>query len=340
MAHQNDAADIGAAWAALREQTGRGQGWRTIPLADRNTWQLTAGVRHPGGEEAILSGFAAASSIADGDLPRGGGFLVERVRKLEGPRTAAVIALTREPAASLELFTAMVENVSDLLQRHGNSAPARLLQLFISRIRAWQSFMSRPNSARMSDESEMGLLGELVVLEALLGIGVSEPDALGCWQGPFDGLHDIAFEGGAIEVKTTLASSGFPVRISSLEQLDEAIVPLLFLAGVRATLSASGETLPERIARIRKRLASNLRSGFDMRLLHAGYDPALADEHVRRFVCAELRLLEIGDDVPRLSRSALPPAIRAAAYDLDLDLIDAARPDLASALSQLGHAPL
>lgn len=340
MAHQSDVADIGAAWAALRDQTGQGPGWRTIPLADHDTWQLIAGVRHPGGEEAILVGFAAASPVADGDLPRGGGFLVERVRKLEGPRMAAVIALTREPAASLELFTAMVENVSDLLQRHGNSAPARLLQLFISRIRAWQSFMSRPKTARMSDEEELGLFGELVFLEALLEAGVPDADAIGCWQGPFDGLHDVAFEGGAIEVKTTLASSGFPVRISSLEQLDEAIVPLLFLAGVRATLKADAETLPERIARLRERLPTSLRSGFDMRLLHAGYDPALADEHVRRLGCAELRLLEIGGEVPRLSRSTLPPAIRAAVYDLDLDLIDAARPDLVSALSQLGHSPL
>ncbi|MFG1379435.1 PD-(D/E)XK motif protein [Xanthobacter sp. V2C-8] len=340
MAHQSDVAEIGAAWAALRDQTGQGNGWRTISVADHDTWQLIAGVRHPGGEEAILVGFAATSPVADSDLPRGGGFLVERVRKLEGARTAAAIALTREPAASLELFTAMVENVSDLLQRHGSSTPTRLLQLFISRIRAWQSFMSRPKSARMSDESELGLFGELVLLEELLNAGVTEAEAVACWQGPFDGLHDFSFEGGAIEVKTTPSSSGFSVRISSLEQLDEAIIPLLFLAGVRAVIRTGGETLPERATRLRERLPQWVQSGFDMRLLHAGYDPALANEHVRRLGCAELRLLEIGGDVPRLSRSALSPAIRAAEYVLDLDLIDVARPDLASALSQLGHAPV
>lgn len=340
MAHQSDVAEIGAAWAALRDQTTQGSGWRTIPIADHDTWQLIAGVRHPGGEEAILVGFAATSPVADGDLPRGGGFLVERVRRLESARTPAVIALTREPAASLELFTAMVENVSDLLRRHGDSAPARLLQLFISRIRAWQNFMARPKSARMSDEGELGLFGELVVLEGLFDAGVPEADAVACWQGPFDGLHDFSFEGGAIEVKSTLSASGFPVSISSLEQLDEAIVPLLFLAGVRAVLRMDGETLPERVMRLRERLAPGLQSGFDMRLLHAGYDPALANEHMRRLGCAELRLVEIAGNVPRLSRSALPPAVRAAVYVLDLDLIDAARPDLASALSQLGHAPL
>lgn len=339
MAHRNSTAGIAAAWAALREESGQGKGWRTIPLEDRDTWQLIAGVRHPGGEEAILVGFAAGSPVADSDLPRGGGFQVERARKLESPRMAVVIALTREPAASLELFEAMVENVTDLLHRHENSTPARLLQIFIGRIRAWQNFMSRPKSARMSDESELGLFGELVVLEALLEAGVPDVDAVACWQGPFDGLHDLAFEGGAIEVKTTQSSAGFPVRISSLEQLDEAIVPLLFLAGVRAVLRTDGVTLPELADRLRQRLAPAVQSGFDMRLLHAGYDPTLADEHVRRLGCAELRLVEIGGDIPRLARSTLSPAIRAAVYDLDLDLIDAARLDLAAALSQLGHAP-
>lgn len=339
MAHRSDVTAITVAWAALAEEGGQGRGWRTIALLERDAWQLIAGVRHPGGEEAVLVGFAAGSPIADADLPRGGGFLVERARGLESPRAAVVIALTREPAASIELFTAMVENVTDLLRRHEERSPTRLLQLFIGRIRAWQTFMSRPKSARMSDEGELGLFGELVVLDALLEAGVSAPDAVACWQGPFDGLHDFAFEGGSIEVKTTQASTGFPVRISSLEQLDEAIVPLLFLAGVRAILRTDGEILPELVGRLRQRLPPAVQSGFDMRVLHAGYDPALADEHVRRLGCAELRLVEIGGDVPRLCRSTLPPAIRAAVYDLDLDLIDAARPDLAAALSQLGHAP-
>ena len=340
MAHRSDVTGIAAAWTALRGESGEGRGWRTIALADHDTWQLTAGVRYPGGEEAILVGFAASSPVADTELPRGGGFLVERARRLEGPRIAVVIALTREPAASLELFAAMVEDVTQLLRRHETDAPARLLQIFIGRIRAWQSFMSRPKSGRMSDESELGLFGELFVLEALLDAGLSDVDAVACWQGPFGNLHDMSFGGGAIEVKTTQSSAGFPLRISSLEQLDEAVVPLLFLAGVRAVLRTDGVTLPQLADRLRQRLEPLVQPGFEMRLLHAGYDPTLADEHVRRLGCAELRLVEIGGDVPRLARSTLSPAIRAAVYDLDLDLIDAARLDMAAALSQLGHAPL
>jgi hypothetical protein len=338
MARRSDLAGIVSAWAALRDEGADGRGWRTIPVLEHDSWQLMAGVRHPGREEAVLVGFAAALPVADAELPRGSGFHVERTRGLEGRKAAVVIALTREPAASLELFTGMVENVTDFLRRHQDRSPARLLQLFIGRIRAWQNFMSRPRSERMSDESELGLFGELVVLDALLDAGVPVADAVACWQGPFDGLHDFAFEGGAIEVKTTQSAAGFPVRISSLEQLDEAIVPLLFLAGVRAVLRTDGETLPELIHRLGERVAE-LQGQFDIRLLHVGFDPALADEHTRRLGCAELRVVEISGDVPRLSRSRTSPAIRAAVYDLDLDLIDAVRLDLPEALLQLGHAP-
>lgn len=337
MAPQSEASDVGAAWKALQSGEGdAGAGWRTIPLLREGAWRLNAGIRFPGREEAVLVGFASVSSVRNEDLPRGAGFQVERTPALEEPGARAWFALTRAAAASLELFTAMVEDVARLLTRNREQPEQRLLHLFLGRIRAWQSFMSKPARGVLGPEAELGLFGELVVLEGILDQGVPAELAVEGWQGPLQGVQDFTFGTGAIEVKTTLAAAGFPARISSLEQLDDALVNPIFLAGVRAVLQDGGVTLPERIAALRGRLGP---SGvvFNMRLLHGGYDDEHAAEYTRRFTVSGVHILEVDAGLPRLTRTGLPVAIRSAEYHLDLDQLGAGGMPLTEVLNRLGY---
>ena len=337
MAPQSEASDVGAAWKALQSGEGEtGAGWRTIPLLREAAWRLSAGIRFPGREEAVLVGFASASAVRSEDLPRGAGFQVERTVALEEPGARAWFALTRAATASLELFTAMVEDVARLLTRNREQPEQRLLHLFLGRIRAWQSFMSKPGRGVLGPEAELGLFGELVVLEAILDQGVPAELAVDAWQGPLQGVQDFAFGAGAIEVKTTLAAAGFPARISSLEQLDDGLVNPIFLVGVRAVLHDGGVTLPERISALRARLGP---SGgiFNMRLLHGGYDDAHEPEYTRRFTVSEVRILEVDAAMPRLTRTGLPAAIQAAEYHLDLDQLGPGGLPLTEVLNRLGY---
>jgi SPP1 family holin len=48
----------------------------------------------------------------------------------------------------------------------------------------------------------------------------------------------------------SLSSNGFPVRVGSLEQLDDSIRQPLFLAGVRFSQNISGQNLYELISNI------------------------------------------------------------------------------------------
>lgn len=47
---------------------------------------------------------------------------------------------------------------------------------------------------------------------------------------------------GAIEVKATMSSAGFPVKIGSLEQLDDSVASPLFLAAMRFSRGEDGLT--------------------------------------------------------------------------------------------------
>ena len=129
------------------------------------------------------------------------------------------------------------------------------------------------------------LSANLLVLGALLDAGVPPPMRSNAWRGPLDGLQDFELGTGAIEVKTTLAASGFPATIWSLEQLDEQPRQPLFLAGVRLALRRTRATLPDdRRHRGTMLMQPRRRS---RRSTRACFRPAIfdriADEYIRRF---------------------------------------------------------
>ena len=340
MAPRNRRAELADAWAALREGfAGASEGWRTIAMDEAPLTRLLAGIHFPGGEEAILVGFRTPAPDGSRDLPKGRGFLVGEVTALPGGY-ARWFALTRAPSASKDLFATMADDVLGLMADANSLTEPRLVRLFLGRIQAWQNFMSRDGAERLGPERELGLVGELAVYDALLTAGVSPSLVNQAWRGPMGGLHDFVFDDGAIEAKTTLSAAGFPARIGSLEQLDSASADPLFIAAVRACLQATGLSLPQWIAKIQDRLAIDSAAGASFeRLIHlTGFSLDHAAAYHRQFSILSIKLFPIDDSVPRLQRTLVPPIVRSATYELDLDLITTAPISISDALDQFGFS--
>ena len=158
------------------------------------------------------------------------------------------------------------------------------------------------------------------------------------WKGPLEGLHDFRLGSGAIEVKSTLAAEGFPIRIASLDQLDDAQCSPLHLCALRFAQGDAGASLPELVTQMRNRLEADpaaLRI-FERALDHVGYLDMHAEGYTRRFSVIEVRLHLVNGDFPRLTPCNVPPAVRRASYDLDLGLVPAGKDNLAAVLTQLG----
>ena len=326
-----------AAWRAL-DGVRRGEGWQTIPVTVRAPCSLSAARRMPGGEEAVLIGFRGAPSLSDSKLPQGHGFEVLRLGRDPTGADHLVIALARRPSGSAELFAMMAEDLVGLLGRWAGARDDTVLLRFLARIRAWQDFMNRHRESVLSAENEQGLFGELVLLERMIGVGLSPRDVLDAWQGPLDGLQDFILGNGGIEVKTTLSAGGFPATVSSLEQLDDNLRQPLFVAAVRLTLHSSGMTLPEMVDVIKRRLDGNreVLDTFDIRLMQAGLLGSTISRYTRRFVHASSAILCVQADFPRLTRATVHPVIRKARYEIDLDLADAEEVQLERALESMG----
>ena len=333
----SDVNDLRAAWRALAGPR-QGDGWRTIPVAVGAPCSLFAGIRMPGGEEALLVGFRDVESLPDSRLPQGHGF---EVLKVEAPQTGEhrrVVALARRPSGKLELFAMMAEDLVRLLDGCAGSREETVLQRFLARIHAWQEFMNRHRESVLSAENEQGLFGELILLERLVEAELPPRDVLDAWQGPADGLQDFILGSGGIEVKTTLSADGFPATISSLEQLDDSLRQPLFVAATKIALQGTGMTLPEKVDVIKGRLADDRQAleTFDIRLMQAGLLHSTFNRYTRRFRHMSSAILCVQADFPRLTRANVPPLVRKARYEIDLDLAGAEEAELERALEMMG----
>ncbi len=338
MAARTDPYDeLTAAWRALAN-SGDDDGWRLIPVAPDGPCRFLAGRRFPGNEESLLIGFATAQLPAAITLPQGRGFKVDKVSLAGREANHAWIALSRKKGRSIELFTMMATDVITTMMRHNQSGDVRAFNLFLTRIRAWQDFMQRNPDDVLSAEAEVGLFGELHLLQSLVLNGLPPHDAVEGWHGPLDGLHDFLFGTGGVEVKSTVASGSFPAQIGSLEQLDDSLVQPLFLAGVRLELSPEGETLMERAAAIQALFADDpiVQSILDGKLLRAGLLPSTEEKYTRKFRHLGTRILRVAAGFPRLTGRSVPNEIRKVRYEIDLDLISAHTVDLRHAMKELG----
>lgn len=305
------------AWEALsgREEEG---GWLGIAVAPVGGCELIAARHFPGNKEALLACFPTARLGASEHLPEGRGFEVVRA----DPRGdgKSWIALSRKESGSSELFAEMVRDVAGAMDTSAPQGEAAVLRTMLRRVRMWQQFMSR-GASPLGPEAELGLAGELYFMTVLLDSGVSPEQILKGWVGSDNAPQDFLLGDGAIEVKATMSSSGFPVKIGSLEQLDDSVSSPLFLAAVRFVREEGGLTIPDMVAEVERRLADEpgtierLRE----RLMVAGYSETHTGHYTRRFEPKERRILSVSEGFPRLTPGTVPIGVTRALYEINLD---------------------
>jgi len=291
--------------------------------------------RFPGNEEALLARFPSARLAPSEHLPEGRGFEIVKTDPNGDGKTW--LALSRRESGSIDLFAEMVGDVVGAMDIAIPEGEERILKAMLRRVRMWQAFMGK-GARPLGPEAEAGLAGEIFFLSALLDAGLHAEVALDAWVGPADAAQDFTLGNGAVEVKATVSTAGFLVKVGSLEQLDDSVLSPLFLAGIRFAVAESGTTLPERVAEMEGRLSATplAASAFRERTFAAGYADSHADKYTRRFLDKEFHVLAVDDGFPRLVRGNVPQGVTKALYEIDLGRACAHRTDLSAALQQLG----
>lgn len=324
-----------SAWDALASSSAAEKGWLGITVASCGACELLAARRFPGKEEALLVGFSKARLGTSERLPEGNGFEVVSANPRGDGKTW--IALTKKESGNLELFIEMVDDVAGTLMDASDKEENVVLHTMLRRIRMWQQFMSR-GAGPLSPEAELGLAGEIHFITTFFEFGVSPETLINSWVGPDDSPQDFVFANGAIEVKATLSSSGFPVKIGSLEQLDDAIHSPLFLAAVKFTVTDNGLTLPEMIAKLERTVEDEhgVSQLLRERLMTAGYSETHANQYNRKFEPKENIVLSVTENFPRLTTGSVPAGITRSIYEINLDHARRFCIDLNVVLNKLG----
>jgi len=323
------------AWSSLACQAEE-SGWQAIFLPSAGPVEIQAGLRSPGKEEAVLFYFPNARLMRGDRLPEGRGFSVDKIEALDG--NGARLAITRKTDGNIELFTTMVCDLVGFIDSIAeDETESKLLQTLIRRVLTWQQFMSH-RSGPLSSEDELGLVGELYFLRIFLSVPLPPIEILTSWVGPKDAPQDFLIGTGAIEVKATMSSSGFPVKIGNLEQLDDAVATPLFLAAVKFKATDDGETLSEIILSIETLLKDEPDSVNLLyeRLMLAGYLESHERHYVRKFKPKEHFVFSVSERFPRLTLGSVPSGVTRAMYEINLDHAKDFLVEIDAALNKLG----
>lgn len=320
-------AQLATTWAALAGGEAKPAGWTRMAIGSHAGVRIGAGVRFPERSEALLLA-PGSISLTGAALPAGAGFETLVLDGGAGPE----LALVRRGGGQLDLFTAMAADVAMAAIR--GSTGHRLLE----RVRAWQSFMSRTADPRLSLEAQIGLAGELVVIERLMDSGVSPEVLVAAWKGPIGGVTDFETPLGALEVKSTARSGIFIAGIDSLEQLDEARVPRLHLGAVRLVRGGPhGRTVPEIAEDLAGRMSPACAQRLAMLLVSAGCAETMHRHMTERFAVQAIEFFGVRPEFPRLARSAIPGAITSARYALDVSHLGEFGVDVGEIVSLFGE---
>jgi len=230
----------------------------------------------------------------------------------------ALRIVLHEPALR-PVFAALCADI--VAATRGDPDEAGLGAATVGRIERWRRLLEQ-DRAGLGKLALAGLIGELLVLETLLGDGLSPREAVAAWQGPYGAPQDFKLPSGRrIEAKT-VAREARAVRINSLDQLD-AGADTLALAVVRIETvegsAADGITAPALIRRVRERLFSDRGAvaAFEAALAEAGWheDPSHDDYAVRPIT---IEFHDIDNGFPLLTPAVVPVGIVAAAYTITL----------------------
>jgi len=260
------------------------------------------------------------------------------VDRLSGPdiglgRVAVLVSLQDKECE--DLFGLLCDHLLSKVRTHSDARVA--VNAVVDEIDRWRRFMERYR--RMLDtQAVIGLIGELAVLERLLG-RIGKAVAIAAWRSPQDSLRDFELPDATIEVKSFSTSAGGLVHINDPLQLEPDGGKSLFLACQEVVPVEDGsDRLPDHVGRVRAAIGSDtgLLGDFDRLLADSGYLPAHEPEYREGFRLADLRVFRVSEGFPRLAPSSIPLGVKNVRFALTVASLISYEVDAAATIGPLG----
>ncbi|SIT57196.1 conserved hypothetical protein [Mesorhizobium prunaredense] len=327
-------------WRGLGEEPSNPTGLQRIRLDTETAIDVFACIFWPSRRPGILIEGLGEQRPIGGRIPTCRG--VRTVHEvIETPEPRTILRIMLEDDRLLPIFAVLSADLIGIAIAQPTVSAA--LRRCIDRLCMWQGLFERVPAEGLSEESQRGLLGELLVLETLLLDRLDPLVAVTAWVGPDPAHQDFIHFGTAIEVKTSLAKRHARIIIANEKQLDERPHDALVLVHLRMDESASlGQSLPTAVARLRQILAGDAAAAqeFDDRLMLGGY----LDLHAllytsNRWRVSSTHCYRVQGAFPRLTEANLPTGVGDIRYSIIADDLGAYEitTDEAAQLLEIDH---
>ena len=307
-------AQLAIKWREAMVASRSGHEWRGVALDVLAPVRFIAAVREPDDRIALLLEAPLDAALSSAYRVQAEGLSVTDQRRPE--EGLFRLAITLESDDVRDVFEVLA---GDIVAVTVVSTTARgAITKAVQRLEAWRACL-KARRRGLSREEQLGLVGELLVLQIMGGeIGYSR--AIEGWRGPLDGIHDFSRLGVAIEVKTVLGI-GHLLHISHLEQLESVGLSALVIARPRLREDPNGKSLSNLVAVIHDEIVRSAPAAvtdFNERLMRAGYlelDTTLYEGS--RLVLHEIYGFDVAAGFPRLTASSVPAGIVDGRYSID-----------------------
>ena len=268
------------------------------------------------GLEAIVIEVGTQALPANSLYPEAHGFSVQAKMLVPGRFGRTRLVVTLNNRRYRDIFHILAEDLVTKLAEVNTEVEA--VQLFISRLSKWQSFMRKHGTTGLSLEERRGLIGELLLIRKYLLNHGDADTAICSWKGCMGANHDFQFRFGCIEVKTTSSNTPHSFHISNIRQLDSPGQGQLFIFFVVVEESEAGvDSLPNVIDSLRERMEGQALDAFEDCLLDAGYIESQREIYDSpRYSLRREHFFRVVDSFPRLCENLLPPGVEEVSYQV------------------------
>ena len=149
-----------------------------------------------------------------------------------------------------------------------------LIKELLNRLAKWQTMFERIGQQGLTAELQRGLYGELYFLRKFLSSSTEKSYCITSWQVPSNTVQDFHDGNWAVEVKTTHGNNHQKIHISSERQLDNSVVPNIFLFHISLDVRNNhGESLNDIVEWLENYLVNDVPelNSFRLKLFEVGY---------------------------------------------------------------------
>lgn len=319
------------AWKMLSNQCGELSGISSIPLDIFDEFRISIAIVYPEKQESLLFEFKESALnfyLSDLELT---GLVFHKNESLKSPVYNQVFVLSKQEDQDLTVFNTICSDLLTFARQNNKLSGEVYFNAIKNRLNVWIEFLKNGDGKYLSLRKQIGVIGELVLLDKLKKYSPSEVAWMNSWKGPEKHSKDFITQNIAFEIKSIL-NDEIAVQISNIDQLDTTNIDKLILSVFQFIEdSENGKTINHFVDSIISNISCDKTLHlFLTKLGLSGYYLHHQKHYGLKLLLTNEHSFSVNSDFPRLIKNNVAAEITSVKYKLDLSSLSNFKVELAA----------